>query len=107
MPKIIFVQPDGTRTTLDVDAGTTVMMAALSSGVGGIVAECGGNAMCATCHVYTDPSTVDRLPPVGEDEDEMLDCTASPREDGSRLSCQLRVTESLDGLVVRLPPEQV
>lgn len=107
MPKIVYVQPDGTETALDVDAGTTVMRAALAGGVDGIVAECGGNAMCATCHVYTDPSDRDRLPPVGDDEDEMLDCTAGAREDGSRLSCQLPITEAMDGLAVRVPREQV
>ncbi|WP_205752032.1 2Fe-2S iron-sulfur cluster-binding protein [Cryptosporangium phraense] len=107
MPKITFVQPDGTESALDVDAGTTVMMAALAASVEGILAECGGNAMCATCHVVVVDPTRPGLPPVSDDEDEMLDCTASPRKEGSRLSCQLPVTEELDGLVVRLPEEQM
>lgn len=106
MPTLVFEQPDGSRRALDVTEGTSVMKAAVAHGIDGIVAECGGSAMCATCHVYTDPADADRLPPVSDDEDEMLDCTVAPRRDGSRLSCQVVATGELDGLVVRLPQEQ-
>lgn len=106
MPKIVYLHPDGSQKVLDVPEGTSVMQAAVAHGVDGIVAECGGSAMCATCHVYVDPSDAGRLPEVSADEDEMLHCTACPREPGSRLSCQLVLTTTLDGLVVRLPERQ-
>lgn len=106
MPKITYVQLNGSIKSLDVAPGMSVMEAALAGGVEGIVAECGGNLLCATCHVYVEPSELDRLPELRIDEDAMLDCTASPREPNSRLSCQLAVTEALDGLVVFVPEEQ-
>jgi ferredoxin, 2Fe-2S len=106
MPKITYVQPDGSATSLDAGARMSVMEAALAGGVDGIVAECGGNLICATCHVYVDPAHLDRLPEMRIDEDAMLDTTASPREHNSRLSCQLEVSEALDGLVVTVPEEQ-
>lgn len=104
MPTIVYVDVEGERRSVEVAAGTTAMRAAFMNGVGGIVAECGGAAMCSTCHVYADD---DRLPPMDEIEDEMLDSTASPRENGSRLACQIDVTDDLDGLVLRLPAEQI
>jgi 2Fe-2S ferredoxin len=106
MPKLIFVQADGVEQTVDTPPTGSVMQAAVGGGVHGIVAECGGNAMCATCHVYVDSTRLDDLRAMCSDEDEMLDCTASPREATSRLSCQLPVTEELEGLVLRVPEEQ-
>lgn len=106
MPKITYVQQDGSAESFDVPRGMTIMEAALEAGVDGIVAECGGNAICATCHIYVDPGQLDRLPELGVDEDAMLDNTASPREQNSRLSCQLAVNDNLDGLVVTVPEEQ-
>jgi 2Fe-2S ferredoxin len=106
MPKITYRQQDGSATSIDVVTGMSVMEAALEGGVDGIVAECGGNLICATCHVYVDPDQLDRLPEMRIDEDAMLDNTASPREANSRLSCQLRVSGELDGLVVTVPEEQ-
>ncbi|MFI1168562.1 2Fe-2S iron-sulfur cluster-binding protein [Streptomyces sp. NPDC020801] len=106
MPKVVYLHPDGSSDILDVPEGTSVMHAAVALGVDGIIAECGGAAMCATCHVYVDPSVAEGLPAVSPDEDEMLDCTACPREPGSRLGCQLMLTSALDGLVVRLPERQ-
>lgn len=82
------------------------MQAAIAHGVEGIVAECGGSAMCATCHVYVNESDLPRAPEMKAEEDEMLEFTASPREPTSRLSCQLVMTPELDGIVVHLPPEQ-
>jgi ferredoxin, 2Fe-2S len=107
MPSITYVHPNGERQTVEVKNGTSVMQAAMAEGVSGIVAECGGSAMCATCHVYVDPEFIERVPEVQEVEDEMLECASSERRDNSRLSCQLVMTDELDGLVVHLPETQV
>jgi 2Fe-2S ferredoxin len=106
MPKIVYVHPDGSRQTLDVKSGTSVMQAAVSAGIDEIVAECGGSCMCATCHVYIDPADLGRLPAMDTLEAEMLDNTAAERRPNSRLSCQIDVTAALDGLVVHLPDRQ-
>ena len=106
MPAVTYVHPDGERAVVDVAAGTTLKDGAIDHGVDGIVAECGGNAMCATCHVYVDAAWIDRLPARGEVEDELLESTASERRPTSRLSCQIVVADELDGLVVELPEEQ-
>lgn len=107
MPKITYVHPDGTSTVLDVGVGVSVMRAALSNGLSGIVGECGGGASCATCHVYVDEHNDRPLPPRHDLEDELLEATTSPRLPTSRLSCQLTVTDETDGLVVHLPESQV
>ena len=107
MPTITYIQPDGTKAEVDVQAGKRVMQTAIAEDIDGIVAECGGQAMCATCHVYVDDAFLDRLPEMSEDEDEMLTDTVAPRTDQSRLSCQIPVGEELDGLVVRIPDRQV
>lgn len=104
MPKVTFIQPDGLHSVLDTRAETSVMRVAVSNGLPGIVAECGGSAMCATCHVYVEDGYLDGLPEMSEVEDEMLDCTASERCANSRLSCQLPVVSDL---AVRLPDAQV
>jgi 2Fe-2S ferredoxin len=83
------------------------MLAATKRGLDGIVAECGGNAMCATCHVYVDDQWIARLAAVSDEEDALLDGTASERQPHSRLSCQIKITPELDGLVLRLPERQV
>jgi 2Fe-2S ferredoxin len=106
MPKITYVQPDGTKKVLDAPVGTSVMKTAVSHGVPGIVAECGGSCMCATCHVYLAEAEQVVIPPMADDEDEMLDFVAEPRQATSRLSCQLIVTDALDGLVVHVPESQ-
>ena len=106
MRKVVYVHPDGARETLDVPDGTSVMQAAIAHGVDGIVAECGGSLMCATCHVYVEEEYLPATPEMSADEDEMLDFAASDREPGSRLSCQLIMGPGLDGIVVHLPPEQ-
>jgi len=107
MPKITYVHPSGTRTVLDVPVGTSVMRAAILNGVDGIVAECGGEMMCATCHVYVEEGQLERTPTQSDDEKAMLEFTASERRPTSRLSCQLVVSPELDGLVVYLPETQV
>ncbi|MGC0367037.1 2Fe-2S ferredoxin [Rhodococcus sp. 27YEA15] len=107
MSKITYVQPDGSRETCDVPSGKSVMLAAQSSGVSGILGECGGQAMCATCHVYVDESFLDKLPEPSEEEDAMLEEAASDRRPNSRLSCQIDASDALDGLVVHVPEEQL
>jgi ferredoxin, 2Fe-2S len=107
MPKITYVHPNGTRETLDVPVGTSVMRAAILNGVDGIVAECGGEMMCATCHVYVEEEQYAQTPHQSDDEKALLEFTASERRPNSRLSCQLVVTPELDGLVVYLPETQV
>ena len=91
---------------LEVPEGHSVMQAAVAAGVRGIVGECGGSAMCATCHVYIDPAWLGRLKPALSNELEMLECTSSERRPESRLSCQVKVHAGLEGLVVRLPATQ-
>ncbi|MEH3146016.1 MAG: 2Fe-2S iron-sulfur cluster-binding protein [Methylobacterium frigidaeris] len=107
MPTITVIRPDGSPRDLAVPEGASLMQAAIGQGIEGIVAECGGNAMCATCHVYVDETWADRLPPPGEDEDALLDGAAAERRPTSRLSCQITATPDLDGLVVTLPDRQV
>jgi ferredoxin, 2Fe-2S len=106
MPKVTYVQPDGTRETFDIATGKSLMLGAQSNGVAGILGECGGQAMCATCHVYVDAKDLENLPEMLDDEDAMLEDTASERKPTSRLSCQLDASEDLDGIVVYLPDEQ-
>ncbi|KRA25445.1 hypothetical protein ASD65_14210 [Microbacterium sp. Root61] len=107
MTRVEYVHPDGTRTVLDVPDGTSLMRAAVTAGVPGIVGECGGQAMCATCHVYVSDLFRNQLPVVSEDEDEMLDSAAAERTERSRLSCQLRGSAQCDELVVEIPSVQV
>ncbi|NYZ17485.1 2Fe-2S iron-sulfur cluster binding domain-containing protein [Azospirillum sp. RWY-5-1] len=106
MAKVTFIEHDGAELVVDIPTGWTVMQGAVQNGVAGIEGECGGSCACATCHCYVDEAFLDGLPAPGETEDEMLGCTASERRANSRLSCQIRVTDALDGLVVRLPEAQ-
>lgn len=107
MPRLTFVQPSGESRTVEVPAGVSVMKSAVTNGIPGIIAECGGSMMCATCHVYVADRDAGTVPPVGEEEDELLEGTASPRSESSRLGCQLTVTDDLDGLTVHLPEAQL
>jgi 2Fe-2S ferredoxin len=107
MPTVIFQLPDGTERTVTAAPGTVLMQAAVSNSVDGIVAECGGNASCATCHVYVDDQHTELVGPPNDVEDEMLDFTAAERRPTSRLSCQVQLSDTLDGLVVHVPEEQV
>lgn len=106
MPEITFVLNDGSRQTMQAPAGQTVMQVATGAGLAGIVAECGGSAMCATCHVYVAPEWIERLEPPLANELEMLECTNAERQPGSRLSCQIKVSDALNGLVVTMPLTQ-
>lgn len=106
MVNIVFILADGTQLDLSAPTGSNVMTAATRAGVSGIVAECGGGLMCATCHVYVDDASLDKLPPPEADELGMLDCTTAERLPNSRLSCQIHVTDKLDGLIIRVPSQQ-
>ncbi|MCR0981175.1 2Fe-2S iron-sulfur cluster-binding protein [Roseomonas populi] len=106
MPEVTYVAADGTERKVQVPEGRSVMQGAIQNGVRGIDADCGGVLSCATCHVYVDPDWVDRLEPPSEDEEDMLSNTAAERRDGSRLSCQIEMTEDLDGLRVQIPETQ-
>ncbi|MGW4398261.1 2Fe-2S iron-sulfur cluster-binding protein [Amycolatopsis nivea] len=107
MPKVTFHR-DGTVSTVAVTADSNVMRAAVENGVDGIVGECGGQAMCATCHVYVREPYLATVPPLSEDEDEMLECTAAPRDElRSRLGCQLRLGGALEEVEVDVPDTQL
>lgn len=106
MPDITFVQADGTEQGFEAPAGVSLMQAASGAGVPGIIADCGGLAVCATCHVYVDVLWLDRLEPMADDEHERLEYTAAPRLANSRLSCQIRLTEQMQGLRVSVPQSQ-
>lgn len=106
MPRVVFIQPSGDSRTVDVPAGASLMTAAVKHGVEGIIGECGGVCMCATCHVYVSEPFVDKLPPIRDTEEAVLDVTNAERLPSSRLSCQIKMTEELDGLTVTIPPSQ-
>ena len=101
MPKVIYIERDGSRKEVDADPGYTVMEVAVNNGVDGIVAECGGACACATCHAYVDQAWADKLPPMDDMEDSMLDA-AYERRETSRLTCQIEITDELDGLVIEV-----
>jgi 2Fe-2S ferredoxin len=105
MAKITFIQPDGSRQEVVAEAGLTVMEAAKKALVPGIEAECGGACACATCHVYVDAGWREKVGKPAEMEEDMLDFAFDVREE-SRLSCQIKVTAALDGLVLRVPAKQ-
>jgi len=106
MPKVTYISYQDESTTIEVPVGTTVMENAIKNGIDGIVAECGGACMCATCHVYVDPAFLDRLPEIGEEQEEMLGSTFAERKPNSRLSCQIQMKPEYDGLIVRMPERQ-
>ncbi len=106
MPAVIFNLASGEPRTVEVSPGTTLMMAAVKNGVDGIIGECGGVCMCATCHVYVRQDFFDRLPPAQDTEEAVLEVTNAERLPNSRLSCQIKITDELDGLTVDVPPSQ-
>ncbi len=105
MAKITFVQPDGSSIVVDAELGLTVMESAKKHDVVGIEAECGGACACATCHVYIDAAWREAVGKSSDMEEDMLDFAFDVREE-SRLSCQIKVTAALDGLIVRVPAKQ-
>ncbi len=106
MPTIVFVEQDGERKSVEVETGYTVMEAAINNGIDGIVAECGGACACATCHSYIDEAWVAKLPEMDDMEDSMLDA-AYERKDNSRLTCQIEISDDLDGLVVHVADNEM
>jgi 2Fe-2S ferredoxin len=106
MPKITFITHDGAQHVVDADTGTSVMNAAIDNLVPGIDADCGGECSCATCHVYVNPDWMDTVGVPADREEEMLDLNPE-RESNSRLSCQIPVSDELDGLVVNVPEFQM
>lgn len=106
MPDIRFLLADGQEVGFEAPEGASLMQAATGHGVAGIVAECGGQARCATCHVYVDEAWAARLPAIRADEEALLTLTAAERLPGSRLACQIRLTADLQGLLVRVPERQ-
>jgi len=101
MPKITYISPDGNRHEVDVENGYSVMEGAINNDIAGIVAECGGACACATCHSYVDEQWLDKVPPMDDMEDSMLDA-AFERKANSRLTCQIEVTDKLDGLIIHV-----
>jgi 2Fe-2S ferredoxin len=106
MAKITYIESNGTEHVLEIATGLSVMQGAINNNVQGIIAECGGGCACATCHVYVDEAWLEKLRKKGELEGDMLDGVCDLRPN-SRLSCQIEVTEALDGLIVRMPATQV
>lgn len=105
MPKITLIEHGGAVHHLDAAVGQSVMQVAMSNRVPGIIADCGGSCSCATCHVYVDPAWAARVPPPSQAERDMIDCALHVKEN-SRLSCQIELTEALDGIVLTLPESQ-
>lgn len=107
MPKVTYIEFNGTAHEVDLPIGSSLVEGAVQNDIPGIVAECGGSCMCSTCHVYVDDGFTDKLPEKEEEEDEMLEEAAAEVKENSRLSCQLRMTEDMDGIIVRMPETQV
>jgi 2Fe-2S ferredoxin len=106
MPTVKFIYPDGRAQDVQVDVNSTLMEGARAIGLNGIEGECGGSLSCATCHVYVDEEWIGKLQPIGDMENELLDATASPRRAESRLSCQIPMSEALDGIRLYVPESQ-
>lgn len=107
MAKITYVEFNGTEHVVNVYNGMTVMEGARDNNISGIDADCGGACACSTCHVYVDPSWVSKLPAKDAMETDMLDFAYEPDPSRSRLTCQLKVTDALDGLKVFMPEKQI
>ena len=106
MPKITYIEHNGKSHTIEVSNGLSVMEGAVQNNIPGIDADCGGSMACATCHVYVKEEWFNKLPKKEDGEDDMLDMAFEPKKN-SRLSCQLMVTDQIEGLVVNLPEKQV
>lgn len=105
MALIKYIQHNGNEYEVEVAEGNSIMQGAIDNGIDGILAECGGACSCATCHVYVDEAWLSKIPTVDDMEEAMVECVLEPK-DNSRLSCQIKVTVELEGLVVRLPESQ-
>ena len=105
MPKITYIEQKGESKTIDVENGLTVMEGAIQNNISGIDADCGGSMACATCHVYVEDSWLNKIPQAEDAENDMIDMAYNPKKN-SRLSCQIIVSEELDGLIVTTPEKQ-
>ena len=105
MARITFIEPDGTRKEVEGTAGDSVMRTAVNHGIAGIVAECGGCLSCGTCHAYVGKEWLGRLTPPSSTEELLIECVLHVRPN-SRLTCQIAVTEELDGLLIEIPEAQ-
>ena len=105
MPKITYIENTGKSHSIEVANGLTVMEGAVQNDIPGIDADCGGGMACATCHVYVNEEWLDKLPAKEDGEEDMLDMAFEPKNN-SRLSCQLIVSDELDGLIVNIPSKQ-
>ena len=105
MPKIIYIEHNGTEHVVEAEIGKSIMQVSIDQMLPGILGDCGGNCACATCHGYVDQPWLDKLPPASEDEKMMLEATLDMRPT-SRLTCQIYLQPELDGIVVHLPEEQ-
>lgn len=105
MPKILFIEHDGSEYSIEATVGQSVMQSAVDNMVRGVVGSCGGCCTCATCHGYIDPAWLGKISPKSEDEIAMLDGAMNVKEN-SRLTCQITVEPELDGMVIRLPESQ-
>jgi 2Fe-2S ferredoxin len=101
MPKVIYITTDEVRHEVEVETGYSIMEGAINNNIDGIVAECGGACACATCHSYVDAAWTDKIPSMDDMEDSMLDA-AFERKDNSRLTCQIEVSDALDGIVIHV-----
>ncbi len=101
MPKVIYITADETRHEVAVETGYSIMEGAINNNIDGIVAECGGACACATCHSYVDTAWTDKIPAMDDMEDSMLDA-AFERKENSRLTCQIEITDALDGIVIHV-----
>ena len=106
MPKITYIEHGGKTHTIEVANGLSVMEGAVQNNIPGIDADCGGSMACATCHVYVKEEWFNKLPKAEDGEQDMIDMAFEPKKN-SRLSCQLIVSDQLDGLVINLPEKQV
>jgi 2Fe-2S ferredoxin len=106
VPKVTYVSALGGQSVIVGQVGESVMAAAVRNGVPGIIGECGGNSSCATCHVWVRDEFLGLVGEPGDLEDDLLDLGVSERRDGSRLSCQIVLTDELDGLTVDVPAVQ-
>jgi 2Fe-2S ferredoxin len=105
MPLIIYKSHDGATQEVHAEVGTSIMHAAVDNGIDGILGECGGCCSCATCHCYIDPAWVAKAGEPDIIEKDMLDCVLDPQET-SRLSCQVIITDEMDGIIIAMPESQ-
>ena len=106
MPKITYIEHNGKSHTIEVASGLSIMEGAVQNNIPGIDADCGGSMACATCHVYVKEEWFNKLPKKEDGEEDMLDMAFEPKKN-SRLSCQITVSDEIDGLVITTPEKQI